>query len=161
MTRFVLQIQRFYIQFFEKYLTIHYFFTKHTNYSPNNFVWTVEKIIIHLNWYTDIWILFFIWIFTDSTSVSSNSNHSRATTTPGPSSVSSSGFPASPSVINLDSPSPTRSPQPTTQVNQPASCMVAAAQAATEQQNAAAPFSSPNSMPFLNLGSESDWHIYY
>lgn len=98
------------------------------------------------------------FIISDSTSVSSNSNHSRATTTPGPSSVSSSGFPASPSVINLDSPSPTRSPQPPTQINQPASCMVAAAaaQAASDKQIIAPPFSSPNSMPYLNLGSESD-----
>ncbi|XP_019866562.1 E3 SUMO-protein ligase PIAS2 isoform X2 [Aethina tumida] len=46
--------------------------------------------------------------FSDANSISSTSNQSRVTTTPCSSSVSSSGYPASPNVINLDSPSPPR-----------------------------------------------------
>ncbi|XP_044744870.1 E3 SUMO-protein ligase PIAS2 isoform X2 [Coccinella septempunctata] len=62
--------------------------------------------------------------FSDTTSISSNSNQSRMTTTPGPSSVSSSGYPASPAIITLDSPSPPRSPQASSQNQQASSCMM-------------------------------------
>ncbi|XP_072395892.1 E3 SUMO-protein ligase PIAS2-like isoform X2 [Diabrotica undecimpunctata] len=95
----------------------------------------------------------------DSTSISSSSNQSRVTTTPGPSSVSSSGYPASPSIINLDSPSPPRSPQPTPQ---PAAQQTASSCMMTGQTNGnttpnqvTAPFMSPNSMPFLDLETET------
>nr|XP_023024642.1 E3 SUMO-protein ligase PIAS3 [Leptinotarsa decemlineata] len=104
----------------------------------------------------------------DSTSISSSSNQSRITTTPGPSSVSSSGYPASPSVINLDSPSPPRSPQPQAGVQQqplqqqqpppaqPASCMLASQTNGNAKPTATAvPFMSPNSMPFLDLDGEA------
>ncbi|CAG9839813.1 unnamed protein product [Diabrotica balteata] len=96
---------------------------------------------------------------TNSTSISSSSNQSRVTTTPGPSSVSSSGYPASPSIINLDSPSPPRSPQPTPQ---PAAQQTASSCMMTGQTNGnttpnqvTAPFMSPNSMPFLDLETET------
>ncbi|CAH0551487.1 unnamed protein product [Brassicogethes aeneus] len=84
--------------------------------------------------------------FSDTNSISSSSNQSRVTTTPGPSSVSSSGYPVSPNVINLDSPSPPRSPsaQGTSAesapppeapaASAPASCMMA-----TTNGNAAKP----------------------
>lgn len=50
--------------------------------------------------------------FPDAATISSTVNQSRVTTTtPGPSSVSSSGYPPSPAVISLDSPSPPRSPR--------------------------------------------------
>ncbi|KAK9875244.1 hypothetical protein WA026_007638 [Henosepilachna vigintioctopunctata] len=62
--------------------------------------------------------------FSDTNSISSNSNQSRMTTTPGPSSVSSSGYPASPAIISLDSPSPPRTPQPPALQNQQQSCMM-------------------------------------
>ncbi|KAJ8929929.1 hypothetical protein NQ314_017338 [Rhamnusium bicolor] len=93
----------------------------------------------------------------DSTSLSSSSNQSRVTTTPGPSSVSSSGYPASPSVINLDSPSPPRSPHPTPQTpqqQQPASCMMTGQTNGNSKQPT--PFLSPNSnMPYLDLDNEA------
>ncbi|KAJ8924331.1 hypothetical protein NQ315_007127, partial [Exocentrus adspersus] len=92
----------------------------------------------------------------DSTSISSSSNQSRVTTTPGPSSVSSSGYPASPSVINLDSPSPPRSPHPPQQPpqpQQPPSCMMAGQTNGGSKQPV--PFMSPNSMPFLDLDNEA------
>ncbi|XP_031337137.1 E3 SUMO-protein ligase PIAS4 isoform X2 [Photinus pyralis] len=96
--------------------------------------------------------------FSDATSVSSSSNQSRVTSTPGPSSVSSSGYPASPSVINLDSPSPPRSPQNSmsTQpiVSQPSSCMMM-----SNGTGAVDPLSTISnnsvSMPFLDLESET------
>ncbi|CAH1164681.1 unnamed protein product [Phaedon cochleariae] len=103
----------------------------------------------------------------DSTSLSSNGTQSRAAAaaTPGPASVSSSGYPVSPSVINLDSPSPPRSPQPPAPT--PAA-QAATAQALPDAQTpggqqqvgvandsgqpgAPVPFVSPNSMPFLDL----------
>ncbi|XP_045461098.1 E3 SUMO-protein ligase PIAS2 isoform X3 [Harmonia axyridis] len=62
--------------------------------------------------------------FSDTTSISSNSNQSRMTNTPGPSSVSSSGYPPSPAIISLDSPSPPRSPQVIPQNQQASSCMM-------------------------------------
>lgn len=94
----------------------------------------------------------------DSTSISSSSNQSRVTTTPGPSSVSSSGYPASPSVINLDSPSPPRSPhparQPQQQPPQPPSCMLAGQTNGNSKQPT--PFMSPsNSLPYLDLDNEA------
>ncbi|XP_018575929.1 E3 SUMO-protein ligase PIAS2 [Anoplophora glabripennis] len=93
----------------------------------------------------------------DSTSISSSSNQSRVTTTPGPSSVSSSGYPASPSVINLDSPSPPRSPHPTPQPQQPPqppSCMMAGQTNGNSKQPT--PFMSPsNSLPYLDLDNEA------
>lgn len=86
--------------------------------------------------------------FSDTTSISSSSNQSRVSVTPGPSSVSSSGYPISPSgVIALDSPSPPpSSPQnlATTQ-SQPASCMMANGSSAAAQS----PMFSPT-MPYLN-----------
>ncbi|XP_057669109.1 E3 SUMO-protein ligase PIAS3 isoform X2 [Diorhabda carinulata] len=94
----------------------------------------------------------------DSTSISSSSNQSRVTTTPGPSSVSSSGYPASPSVINLDSPSPPHSPQqtpqPAPQQQTPSSCMMTGQTNGNSNQTNP-PFMSPNSMPYLDLESEA------
>lgn len=95
----------------------------------------------------------------DTTSISSSSNQSRVTTTPGPSSVSSSGYPASPSVITLDSPSPPRSPRTTTSAAAPPnsagtqlpSCMMAST-------NGGTPAPDPifgASMPCLDLDNEA------
>ncbi|CAH1962095.1 unnamed protein product [Acanthoscelides obtectus] len=108
----------------------------------------------------------------DSTGITSStatSANNRAATTPGPSSVSSSGYPASPSIINLDSPSPPRSPRTqqatsVTQQQQPASCMVQAQQQqlqsngkAPQQQQTQQPayVSAENSMPYLDLENEA------
>lgn len=77
------------------------------------------------------------------------------TTTPGPSSVSSSGYPASPSVITLDSPSPPRSPIQ----NQPASCMMAN-QNGTSGNEAASLF-APGSISFLDLENEARANMNY
>ncbi|KAJ8977311.1 hypothetical protein NQ317_009329 [Molorchus minor] len=93
----------------------------------------------------------------DSTSISSSSNQSRVTTTPGPSSVSSSGYPASPSVINLDSPSPPRSPpaisQPVLQA-QPASCLMSGQTNGNPKQPTT--YLNPNNnMPYLDLDNEA------
>ncbi|KAL3285902.1 hypothetical protein HHI36_000421 [Cryptolaemus montrouzieri] len=90
--------------------------------------------------------------FSDTTSISSNSNQSRMTTTPGPSSVSSSGYPASPAIITLDSPSPPRSPQPPVITPQPSSCMMQSTNGTLNQQ--AAVYNHP--MPFLDLEGESN-----
>jgi hypothetical protein len=90
--------------------------------------------------------------FSDTTSISSSSNQSRVTTTPGPSSVSSSGYPASPSIITLDSPSPPRSPHSEQQNQQPASCMMANQNGTSNQS---VPLFSPGSMPFLDLENEA------
>lgn len=76
------------------------------------------------------------------------------TTTPGSSSVSSSGYPASPSVITLDSPSPPRSPRVTptsAAANQLSSCMLAATNGNSAQN--AAMYSG--SMPCLDLDNEA------
>lgn len=87
---------------------------------------------------------------------SSSSNQQRSTTTPGPSSVSSSGYPLSPGVINLDSPSPPRSPQPPAQ---PPSCMLAAQTAATNGntngQQSYSMNSASASMPFIDMENEA------
>ncbi|KAK5648410.1 hypothetical protein RI129_003309 [Pyrocoelia pectoralis] len=97
--------------------------------------------------------------FSDATSVSSSSNQSRVTSTPGPSSVSSSGYPASPSVINLDSPSPPRSPQnrPTSQpsIPQPSSCMMMS-NGTTAIDPLSTISNSTVSMPFLDLETETN-----
>ncbi|KAF5291366.1 hypothetical protein FQA39_LY03517 [Lamprigera yunnana] len=95
--------------------------------------------------------------FLDTTSVSSSSNQSRVTTTPGPSSVSSSGYPASPFIINLDSPSPPTSPQ-TTSMSQiptpvPSACMLMSNGTTIE------PITAMNNivtMPFLDLDAETN-----
>ncbi|CAH1098553.1 unnamed protein product [Psylliodes chrysocephalus] len=90
----------------------------------------------------------------DSTSASSNSNQTRITTT---SSVSSSGYPASPSVINLDSPSPPRSPpqhQQSDQQQAPSSCMMTGQTNGTPFDKSATPFMGPGSMPFLDLDND-------
>ncbi|KAJ3659980.1 hypothetical protein Zmor_011640 [Zophobas morio] len=91
--------------------------------------------------------------FSDTTSISSSSNQSRVTTTPGPSSVSSSGYPASPSIITLDSPSPPRSPQNEQQTQQLASCMMANQNGTSNNQPTN--LFSPGSMPFLDLDNEA------
>ncbi|KAF5291367.1 hypothetical protein FQA39_LY03518 [Lamprigera yunnana] len=93
--------------------------------------------------------------FSDNTSVSSSSNQSHVATTPGPSSVSSSGYPLSPSVINLDSPSPPRSPRnipiSRNSTAAPSSCML------MSNGNGPESISVNNhlSMPFLDLEMEA------
>ncbi|CAG9863162.1 unnamed protein product [Phyllotreta striolata] len=88
----------------------------------------------------------------DSTSATSNSNAARITTS---SSVSSSGYPASPSVINLDSPSPPRSPPPQQQQQPPpgeqtpSSCMMASQ---TNGNNV--PFMGPSIAQFMDLEAD-------
>lgn len=72
------------------------------------------------------------------------------TTTPG--SVSSSGYPASPSVINLDSSSPPRSPKQQQQQPQPTSCMMANTNGTTSQSNSVY---TTNHMPYLDLENEA------
>ncbi|XP_044263413.1 E3 SUMO-protein ligase PIAS2 [Tribolium madens] len=94
--------------------------------------------------------------FSDTTSISSSSNQSRVTTTPGPSSVSSSGYPASPSIITLDSPSPPRSPNQNHQ--QPASCMLANQNGSGSE---AASLFTPTTMPFLDLENEASANMNY
>ncbi|XP_018330903.1 E3 SUMO-protein ligase PIAS2 [Agrilus planipennis] len=100
--------------------------------------------------------------FSDTASVSSSSNHSRVTTSGGPASVSSSGYPASPAVINLDSPSPPRSPQsnPSQQnvTQQQPSCMMIGTNGTTVPDST--PLFSPGSMPFLDLESETNSLTY-
>nr|CAI5835541.1 unnamed protein product [Callosobruchus analis] len=111
----------------------------------------------------------------DSTGISSSTAtaaNNRVATTPGPSSVSSSGYPASPSIINLDSPSPPRSPraQPPTPVphQQAVSCMVQAQEQQQQsngkvaqqpqqpqQQAPQQQFVASNSMPYLDLENEA------
>ncbi|XP_030766275.1 E3 SUMO-protein ligase PIAS2 isoform X3 [Sitophilus oryzae] len=98
---------------------------------------------------------------------SSSSTQARTTTTPGPSSVSSSGYPVSPGVINLDSPSPPQSPQPVPQQTNPnPACMMTTptTQAATSystnngnMQNQAPSFGglSQNSMPYIDMENEA------
>ncbi|XP_060536141.1 E3 SUMO-protein ligase PIAS2 isoform X2 [Cylas formicarius] len=100
--------------------------------------------------------------FIESQNISSTSagQQRSTTTTPGPSSVSSSGYPASPGVINLDSPSPPRSPQPAAQHVEPSSCMLTQTQASPAQSNGnvvATPVQNstpPGCMPFLDLEGE-------
>uniref|UniRef100_A0AAR5PG96 SP-RING-type domain-containing protein n=1 Tax=Dendroctonus ponderosae TaxID=77166 RepID=A0AAR5PG96_DENPD len=84
---------------------------------------------------------------------SSSSSQQRSITTPGPSSVSSSGYPVSPGVINLDSPSPPRSPQ----VQPPPSCMMAG-DAQLNNGNAAQQgfgMSTGPSMQFMHMENEA------
>ncbi|XP_050294475.1 E3 SUMO-protein ligase PIAS2 isoform X2 [Anthonomus grandis grandis] len=76
----------------------------------------------------------------------------RTTTTPGPASVSSSGYPVSPAVINLDSPSPPRSPQVTTQ---PPSCMLAQSQQDSDAQ------AQPTPMPYIDIGNEASANLNF
>lgn len=99
---------------------------------------------------------------------SSTTTQQRVTTTPGPSSVSSSGYPASPGVINLDSPSPPRSPQPTTQQSQqPPSCMMASSDQSNNCNNGAQQVQQgfnanpPASMPFIDMENEASATINY
>ncbi|KAF7267647.1 E3 SUMO-protein ligase Su(var)2-10 isoform X2 [Rhynchophorus ferrugineus] len=100
---------------------------------------------------------------TQSNISSSSSTQPRTTTTPGPSSVSSSGYPASPGIITLDSPSPPQSPQPTVQQtpNPNPSCMMTAP---TTQTNYSANGNiasqgtfgiAPTNMPFLDMENEA------
>lgn len=99
-----------------------------------------------------------IFLFvSDTTSISSSSNQSRVTTTPGPSSVSSSGYPASPSVITLDSPSPPRSPRTTTSApaqNAANAQLPACMLASTNGTPAPDPLFGAN-MPCLDLDNEA------
>lgn len=74
-------------------------------------------------------------------------------TTPGP--VSSSGYPASPSVINLDSSSPPRSPKQNQQ-QQPSSCMLANMNGTTSQSNSVY---AATHMPFLEMENEASANI--
>ncbi|KAF5269801.1 hypothetical protein FQR65_LT05847 [Abscondita terminalis] len=95
--------------------------------------------------------------FSDTNSVSSSSTQSRVTSTPGPSSVSSSGYPASPSVINLDSPSPPRSPQNVSATQsstiQPPSCMMLSNGTSIESGST---INNALTMPFLDLETETN-----
>ncbi|XP_017770658.1 PREDICTED: E3 SUMO-protein ligase PIAS1-like, partial [Nicrophorus vespilloides] len=102
--------------------------------------------------------------FSDTTSISSSSNQSRVSVTPGPSSVSSSGYPVSPGgVITLmDSPSPPGSPAPATA--QPStsqsSCMLsngsAAAAPNTTNNTSGQMYNANAAMPYLDLENEAN-----
>lgn len=130
-------------------------------YKYLNFEYSLKGVGINLHneWYfliSAIWSIYF-WIkfllfFLDTTSISSNSNQSRMTTTPGPSSVSSSGYPASPAIITLDSPSPPRSPQSVSQNQQNSSCLLQSTNGSLNQQNS---IYNPH-MPFLDLEGETN-----
>lgn len=74
------------------------------------------------------------------------------TNTPGPSSVSSSGYPPSPAIISLDSPSPPRSPQVIPQNQQASSCMMQSTNGTLNQQSS---MYNPH-MPFLDLEGETN-----
>lgn len=100
---------------------------------------------------------------TQSNISSSSCTQPRTTTTPGPSSVSSSGYPPSPGIITLDSPSPPQSPQATVQQTQNPnpSCMMSVP---TTQANYSANGNIPNqgtfgmaptTMPFLDMENEA------
>ncbi|CAG9766345.1 unnamed protein product [Ceutorhynchus assimilis] len=87
----------------------------------------------------------------ETSNISSTSgNQQRSTTTPGPSSVSSSGYPVSPGVINLDSPSPPRTPPQTQSV-----VTSHASNGTTTNSTATSGFLPPPSMPFINLENEA------
>lgn len=71
--------------------------------------------------------------------------------------MSSSGYPASPSVvITLDSPSPPRTPpnDQHMQQNQPPSCMMASTNGNSNQSTSSL-FGPGGSMPFLDLDNEA------
>ncbi|KAL1513790.1 hypothetical protein ABEB36_003151 [Hypothenemus hampei] len=92
----------------------------------------------------------------NSITSSSGSLQARTTTTPGPSSVSSSGYPVSPGIINLDSPSPPRTPS----VSAAPSCMMQmnngnAASSANSAQVQQAYTMSSASMPFIDMDNEA------
>ncbi|XP_066262214.1 E3 SUMO-protein ligase PIAS2 isoform X2 [Euwallacea similis] len=94
--------------------------------------------------------------FNENSNISSSSStQPRSTTTPGPSSVSSSGYPVSPGVITLDSPSPPRSPQVTPQ---PPSCMLAGQTGLNNGSNGQQSYSMGSasaSMPFIDMENEA------
>lgn len=99
--------------------------------------------------------------FTDTASISSSSNQSRVSTTPGPSSVSSSGYPASPALITLDSPSPPRSPRvmPKVQTSLPVPPLFNVG--VTNGNSASAPMYTSNSIPYMDLDSEMNRNLNY
>lgn len=97
----------------------------------------------------------------NQSNILSSTTQQRVTTTPGPSSVSSSGYPVSPGVINLDSPSPPSTPQPPAQQSQqPASCMLTSSEQpnncnnGTQQVQPGFPLTTP-SMPYIDMENEA------
>ncbi|GJQ80180.1 hypothetical protein Trydic_g23757 [Trypoxylus dichotomus] len=99
--------------------------------------------------------------FSDTASISSCSNQSRISTTPGPSSVSSSGYPASPALITLDSPSPPRSPRvmPKLQTSLPVPPLFNVG--VTNGNSASAPMYTLNTTPYMDLDSEMNRNLNY
>lgn len=100
--------------------------------------------------------------FSDTASISSSSNQSRVSTTPGPSSVSSSGYPASPALITLDSPSPPRSPRvmPKIQTSLPVPPLFN--MGVTNGNIASTPqMYTSNTIPYMDLDSEMNRNLNY